>query len=826
MKAPAAQPGPVRVLLDTPHWQVWGQPWPVPDATPRWAWGVAARTWPGLMLEGIEMGLAYFLTARGGRPWFTHLDMRTATVSRHGEDEVRLAWRPNRHGVALQWTLRVSPAGPLLWGLRAEVHGRHPVWLHRWTLLRVGPWRSPRRGILGRLAGAVPRFGQRTEAPTPAHPGALRLHPSPGPLAFYAHAWASWGHTRVYFDEPARPQARFALDRLLPPRHDPAAPRPRGANEFYADLLGVLADRAHRRGLLLGFAGQRHFFGGLTVRLHRLEPHAHLQAFGDRVRLEPGMHAETDWAVLWAFDLDAADGMEPYLHATAQVLGLPQPRAAVPTGWLSWYEYFRQVTAADVRANAAAADDLAAQGVDLRVIQVDDGYAATPGAWGPPLRADFGRDLGALAADIRARGRTPGIWQAPLIAPLRAARDQRRGWLWHRGRPSFAGWVWNTWTVGLDPSHPAVRQRAVSMAREAAQQGFAYLKLDFLYAGALPGRRHDPTRSRAAALHDLVQAMCAAFREAAGPEATVLLCGVPLGTALGLADTVRIGPDVDPRWHMAHPWPPARRHPDVPGLGNALRGVLMRAWMHRGWWLNDPDALLPTSPHLTPAEQEAWATVVALSGGAWFVSADLTRLSDAARARLQRIFPPLPPARLQVVDLWDAYPPRRLRVDLQTALGDWHLVAVVNWDDRPARQPMRLADYGLPAEAAYWVRRFWASDPPRRRDGADRWHATIPAHGVGVWAVHPAGPGPRYAGSDLHLSQGVEVAEWQPGARRVALRLRLPGPRRGRVWLSLPAAPQAARLDGRPLAAQAAAASGPYAFEVAFTDQAHLVVQW
>jgi hypothetical protein len=117
--------------------------------------------------------------------------------------------------------------------------------------------------VFGRIAGAVKHFSQRTHAPEIAPPGALRLHDAPGALAFYAHAWASWGHSRVYFDQPARPQARFLLDRLLPPRHDPAAPKPRGPQHFYSDLFGIVADRTHRRGLLLGFAGQRQFFGGV-----------------------------------------------------------------------------------------------------------------------------------------------------------------------------------------------------------------------------------------------------------------------------------------------------------------------------------------------------------------------------------------------------------------------------------------------------------------------------------------------------------------------------------------------------------------------------------
>ncbi len=818
-------PGPVKVLLDTPMWQVFAQPWPVTDAEDRWAWGVASRLWPGFVLEGAAIGLTYYLgTAR--RPlWTIALPAAKARRVRATKDWVQLAWPPNSHGLLLSWTAWASPGGPLLWRLQVENHGPHPVRLVRWTLLRVGPARPLRRGVFGRVAGAVSHFGQRTDAPEMTHPGALRLHDAAGALAFYAHAWASWGHTRVYFDHERRAQARYALDRLLPPRHDPAAPRPRGPNRFYSDLFGVLADRDHRRGLLLGFAGQRYYYGGLSVRLDRLEPHAHLLALGDETRLDPGASTHTDWAVLWLFDLDDPDAFTPYLRTVTPPRTLPERREP-PTGWLSWYEYFREVTAAQVRANADAARDLAERGVRLQVVQVDDGYAAVPGTWGPPLRADFGNNLAALAEDVRARGFRPGVWQAPFIAHRKAAPQLRR--LLRRGRwgPVFAGWVWNTLTFGLDASHPEALTRAVDMARKAAQQGFKYLKLDFLYAGALPGSRRDPTRSRAEALYVALQAVVRAFRQYAGPEATVLLCGVPLGTAVGLADTVRIGPDVDPRWQMHHPLAAVRRHPDVPGLGNALRGVLMRMWARDIWWLADPDPLLPTSPHLTPAEQEAWHTIVALVGGAWFVSADLTRLRPDALERLQRVFPRLRAERVWVPDLWDAYPPRRVRADLDGPAGLTHVLVLLNWDETPARVTVRPADFGLDPTATYWVRRFWHPEAPFLVPSQGQWEVTLPSHGAGVWAVRLRWSAPQFVGSDLHVGQGANLRTWHVWGSRLFFTLALPGPRRGRVWLTLPAAPKQVQVNDQPATWHAASPDGLYALDLAFTDRAEVVVTW
>jgi len=46
--------------------------------------------------------------------------------------------------------------------------------------------------------------------------------------------------------------------------------------------------------------------------------------------------------------------------------------------------------------------------------------------------------------------------------------------------------------TALDLSHPAARSWVVERVGEAIARGYRYLKLDFLYAGAVEGRRFDP----------------------------------------------------------------------------------------------------------------------------------------------------------------------------------------------------------------------------------------------------------------------------------------------------------------------------------------------
>ena len=105
--------------------------------------------------------------------------------------------------------------------------------------------------------------------------------------------------------------------------------------------------------------------------------------------------------------------------------------------------------------------------------------------------------------------------------------------------------------------------------------GFDYLKLDFLYGGALPGKRHQDM-PREAAYRNGLEAM----REAMGEDAYLLACGAPIIPSLGMCDALRVGPDVASGWESFRD---ARllHNPAVPGTRNAIRTTLNRMWLRQ-----------------------------------------------------------------------------------------------------------------------------------------------------------------------------------------------------------------------------------------------------
>lgn len=459
--------------------------------------------------------------------------------------------------------------------------------------------------------------------------------PAGGRPRLFSNGYQSWSPTGTRVlgvdDDPSRAEGSIPFLRAM--HH--ADPSVASAGELRSEQVTVVdLDTSAPRGCV-GFLGGATHAG--TVRARRSDDGGiDLRAeawFGGAV-LPPGHRRALHPVVRTEGDDPAA-----LLDAWAGAAGRAEAAcvsAPYQVGWCSWYHYFHRVTEQALDANLARSADW-----PFDVFQLDDGFQAAIGDW---LRTNdrFPSGVDGIAARIAAAGRTPGLWLAPFLAApdSQLARDHP-GWMAReadRDEPLAGMWheVWGGFMWELDTTLPEVQDHLASVSAALVDAGYRYLKLDFTFSPAVPGRFADPTRTPA----ERVRLGYEAVRRGAGDDAFVLACGCPLGAVVGVVDAMRIGPDVSPSWDRL---PADAAFPGyeraAPATHHAYVNTLARSFQHRRLWLNDPDCVMlrPTDTHLTPAEARAWALAVGVSGGLALVSDDLALLGRDARRLLDEV---------------------------------------------------------------------------------------------------------------------------------------------------------------------------------------------
>jgi alpha-galactosidase len=366
--------------------------------------------------------------------------------------------------------------------------------------------------------------------------------PSP-PQCYYRHGWQSWSLTTWQAADFPLPVQKPTI--LHPLQTDPVYARHPAPNGSW---LGAV-EFEDGKVLLLGSLGLE-----AHVALHGQQLHGWYEAGGG------------DWF--------AGYGEESTVFARyAGLLGERLGKAAgkpAPRIWCSWYSLYTAINEGLLHRVFDRLDDL-----PFDVLQLDDGWQASIGDW--EANDKFPSGMGPLAAKIRASGRTAGLWLAPLlVVPSSSLYRQHPEWLLRDadGKLVPAGFNWGEPLYALDTTHPAVLDWLRALMEQVRAWGFDYIKLDFLYAGALPGKRHTDMPREAAYRQGLH-----AMREAMGADAYFLACGAPILPSLGLCDALRVGPDVAGEWESQRD-AVLLYNPTTPGTRNAIRTTLNRLWLN------------------------------------------------------------------------------------------------------------------------------------------------------------------------------------------------------------------------------------------------------
>jgi alpha-galactosidase len=459
-----------------------------------------------------------------------------------------------------------------------------------------------------------------------------------GPAAddprMFVNGYQSWSPTRTMRlgidQDPSRDPRPLPLVRAA--FH--ADPGIALAGELRSEQVTVLASAASHR-CCIGFTGGEHHAGTVRARIVDSRVQVCAEAWLGGAVLGAGSSR-----ALHAISIEDGDDASLLLEAWAGRVGAAgraRVDASYIVGWCSWYEYFGDVGERDITDNLARAGTW-----PFDVFQLDDGYQRAVGDW-LDTNERFPSGLESVAAEIAASGRTPGLWLAPFLAAP-GSELVRHHPEWLARAPAGDGFAigmyndaWGGVMAELDTTRPEVLDHLAATAAALVDAGYRYLKLDFTFSAAMPGRYADPTRTPA----ERVRAGFDAVRRGAGDDVFLVACGAPIGAVVGSVDAMRIGADVA-RWWTA-PAGMGELQPGyeatTPATRNAFVNTCTRSFMHRRLWSNDPDCVMlrTDGSQLSEAAATAWGDTIGCSGGLVLVSDDLARLGPGARSRLDDI---------------------------------------------------------------------------------------------------------------------------------------------------------------------------------------------
>jgi alpha-galactosidase len=444
-----------------------------------------------------------------------------------------------------------------------------------------------------------------------------------------------------------------------------------------------------------------------------------------------------------------------------------------PIGWWSWTAFYGGINEGETLANADwQAEHLTALG--YKYFQIDEGYQYARGEYATANATQFPDGLRFVGNRITADGLTFGIWTGPFEVTSRAwVYEHHRDWLVHnaKGEPIRNQEVWHQKTdvlYTLDTTNPGaqeyLRQTYKTLVRE---WGVRFIKLDFMDTTAIEGYRYRPNTTALEAQRIGLQII----RDTVGEDVVLDKDGSPMLNAVGLVDTGRISTDT------AHAFQATKE---------AGPGIAARFYMHRNFFVNDPDAFNTTaqafpdirrelSASLELSAAQASIALAAVSGGMYEIGDDMTVLGSQKD-------------RLALVENADLLAMAKIGrasvpIDLMTYADEdeqpsifflqesprQSILTLFNWTKSSQSHTLKLADLGLRGEHTYAASDVLKQNAPTIiSDGTVRIAAQAPESVNMIKlidsSVSPAAPivkaevpGAAKAGEIIHLSAQSET---------------------------------------------------------------------
>jgi hypothetical protein len=401
-------------------------------------------------------------------------------------------------------------------------------------------------------------------------------------------------------------------------------------------------------------------------------------------------------------------------------------------GWWSWTAFYTKISQGATLTNAQwLAEHLKTLGFDY--FHFDMGYGYARGEYATPNASQFPGGMWDLTHRIGRLGLKVGIWTAPFEVAERAwIYEHHKDWLVHNahGDPISIGTaeeVAGEHLFVLDVTHPDAQEYLRQTYRTLVREwGARYIKLDFMDNTAIEGYYHRPNTTALEAQRIGLEII----RKTVGEDVLLDKDGSPMLNPVGLVDEGRISQDTGHAFLRSK---------------EAEPGIAARYYMHRNFFIDDPDAFTVSrqlleertiQAPLTLNEAQVSIVLSAISGGMYEIGDDLPTLgSDPERvalvtnpdllamAKLGRAALPLD--LLTYADKDEQPSIFLLRQDQRQSL-----LAVFNWTEQPGSHAFAFSDLTLSAGHPYELYDSLANNGPMAIE-----HETIrlenqPAHSV------------------------------------------------------------------------------------------------
>ncbi|MHA1793868.1 MAG: alpha-galactosidase [Promethearchaeota archaeon] len=488
--------------------------------------------------------------------------------------------------------------------------------------------------------------------------------------------------------------------------------RPRGM--VRSSGVTVITDPSSKDSITIGFVNFSKFHGFIEVNASKKKKKIlGIRAFnpGDDIIIETSDDVESMMLYIQPNN-NYPRCLDEYASITAEIMNAIF-WSYVPFGYCTWYYYYHKITESDILKDLElSTNNKHNPYFKLDYFQIDDGYQFSQGQcgdWKKTHPQKFPNGFNLLVHEITRRKLMAGLWLAPFNAAISSDLAKNHpGWLIrnNNGKKIKPTFISGKFQHALDITIPEVQEFLKSLFHSLQEnQGFSYFKIDFLFSSIV---EHARFNNKSLTRIEAFRNMLVMIRESVGDWSFILGCGSPLMESIGLVNGMRISADTAPKWAMLDKFF-LKLNIIIPGMKNALLNTITRSWMHKKFWINDPDCVLvrENNSSLTRSEIETELSIIGLSGGQISISESFKDL-PVEKYKMISLLQPIYPIPAYSPDMFVREFPKIFMVESSSkSHHPWRVVTLINWKSKPAMLSFNLSELNCQYNKLYHVVDFW-----------------------------------------------------------------------------------------------------------------------